>query len=559
MDSLLALICDQNSIGHIVVTYAIVIALGTVLGRVKVMGVSLGVTCVLFVALLLNYLGVAINGQILSFVRDFGLILFVFFIGLQVGPSFFSSFKSGGLQMNYLTLLMVGSGIIITIALFFAFSDSITLAQILGVHFGAVTNTPGLGATQEALNVMGYQGENIAVAYACAYPLGVVGIIASTLILKAIFKIDTKKEEETLLAEENAEHAAPIYFHTEITNAALDGITIHEMRSMVGRSFICSRLMRNGEITSPMGHTVIRLGDVMRLVAEPKDKIAIIAFCGKENKEVDIAHDNHSPLQSATIRITKDEIHGMRVRDLHLSQLDGVNITRIYRNGMQLFPHKSMHLQLGDKVYCVGPERSIKRLADRLGNQVQKLDRPNLVAIFIGILVGVVVGSLPIAIPGMPVPLKFGLAGGPLIISILLGYYGPRMKLITYTTYSANLMLREIGISLFLASVGLSAGENFVNAIINGNGPLYIALGIVITLIPCLITGVVARLYCKMNYLLIVGMIAGSTTNPPTLAYASTLSDINAAAISYSTVYPLAMFLRILTGQVILVALWAFV
>ena len=274
---------------------------------------------------------------------------------------------------------------------------------------------------------------------------------------------------------------------------------------------------------------------------------------------MDLANDKHSPVCSALIRVTQENVNGTRVRDLHLSRLDGVNITRVYRNGIQLFPHKALRLQLGDKVYCVGPERSIARLASLLGNQLQKLDHPNIIVIFLGILLGVLIGSVPLAIPGIPVPLKLGLAGGPLIVAILLGYYGPRIKLVTYTTYSANLMLREIGIAIFLASVGLSAGENFVNALLHGNGPLYVLLGLAVTVIPCLVTGAFARLRFRMNFHHIMGMLAGANTNVPALAYAGMQSETNAALVAYSTVYPLALFLRILTGQLILVALWSFV
>lgn len=554
------LLTDNSLIAHAILVYAFVISLGMALGRVKIFGVSLGITFVLFVALMANYGGITVNATVLAFARDFGLILFVFFIGLQVGPSFFSSFKSGGVQLNNLTLLMVVCSIVVTLGLFFAFSDTLSLAQFLGIHFGAVTNTPGLGATQEALSVMGYKGENIAVAYACAYPLGVVGIIVSLIVLKKIFHIDPAQEEEKLKEEEKAAHSVPIFFHVQITNPALEGKTIHAVRVLLQRSFICSRLMHEGQIISPMGNTVLHIGDKLRLVTEPADKEAVCAFCGQEEPDLDLAaNTTHSSVTSALIRVTRDTMNGKRIRDIHLSQLDGVNITRVYRNGIQLFPHKALFLQLGDRVFCVGPERSIQRLAYRLGNQEQNLQKPNIVAIFLGILVGVIFGLMPISLPGMPVPLKLGLAGGPLIVAILLGYYGPRVKLITYTTHSANLMLREIGLALFLASIGLAAGENFVNAILYGKGLLYVLFGLVITMVPCLVTGAISRLYYKMNYHTIAGLIAGASTNAPTLAYASSLTDMSTPAISYSTVYPLAMFLRILTGQVILVALWTYI
>lgn len=558
MDWLTQLLTDTDSVGHILLVYSATIALGMALGRIKLFGISLGVTFVLFVALALSYAGITVNGTVLNFMRDFGLILFVFFIGLQVGPSFFSSFKSGGLQLNLLTLLAVVLSIAVTLALYFLFQGSVSLPQMLGVHYGAVTNTPGLGATQEALDMLGYEGENIAVAYACAYPLGVVGIIMTAVFLRRLFRINLKEEDQHWEEEANANRDAPIFFHVAITNAGISGQTIRHIRELIGRAFICSRVLHDGVITSPAPDTQVFLGDKLRIVAGADAKPAIVAFFGEEDKTVDLA-TAHSPLIARSILVTKDQVNGMQLGELHLSRYDGVNITRVFRSGMTLFPYQNLHLQMGDMVYCVGPKRSIERLADRLGNQVNKLDNPNIISIFLGILFGILLGFLPIAVPGMPVPLRLGLAGGPLIVAILLGYWGPHFKLITYTTHSANLMLRELGIALFLASVGLSAGDRFVNAFIDGNGALYVAAGLVITVVPLLITGIVARTKFKMNYHLIVGLLAGATTDPPTLAYANTISEKDSSAIAYSTVYPLAMFLRILSGQIVLLALWGFV
>lgn len=558
MEWLAALWTDQNSVGHILLVYALVITVGTILGRIKIFGISLGVTFVLFAGLAAGYLGLTVNQTVLHFLRDFGLILFVFFIGLQVGPSFFSSFKSGGIQLNLLTLLAVGLSLVVTIVLFFMFSDSVSLAQMLGVYFGAVTNTPGLGATQEALSMLDYKGEDIAVAYACAYPLGVVAIIGTAIVIRLVFRIDLKEEDRMWEEAEKENSDAPIFFHVGIVNQGLEGKRIEQIRHFIGRPFICSRLLHNGEIISPHAEDVVHVGDVMRIVAAEENKDAIVTFCGKEETDIDLATES-SPITAKNIRVTREEVNGITVHDLHLSRYDGVNITRIFRAGMTLFPYMNLTLQLGDVVYCVGPERSIRRLADKLGNQEKKLDHPNLISIFLGIAVGILFGSLPIAIPGMPVPLKLGLAGGPLIVAILLGYWGPRLHLVTYTTASANLMLRELGIALFLASVGLAAGAPFVRAITDGNGVLYAALGLFITIIPLVIVGCVARIVYKLNYHLIVGMIAGATTDPPTLAYANTLSEKNCSAIAYSTVYPLAMFLRILSGQFVLLILWQFV
>lgn len=558
MSWLSPLIFDTDSIGHVLLVYAFVIAVGMALGRIKIFGISLGVTFVLFVALAASYLGVSVNATTMNFLRDFGLILFVFFIGLQVGPSFFASFKSGGVQLNLLTILAVILSILITVGLYFLFSDSVSLPQMLGVHYGAVTNTPGLGATQEALDMLGYAGENIAVGYACAYPLGVVGIIVSAILIRLIFRIDVKEEEKLWEQAETSSNEAPIHFHVEVTNNAVNGKSIRCVREFIGRPFICSRVLHDGIISSPGPDTIIHQNDKLRIVCSADDKDPILTFFGREDTEIDLATE-HSPLISRTILVSRESVNGMRLAELHLSKMDGVNITRVFRAGMTLFPYQNLHLQMGDQVYCVGPERSIARLASLLGNQVKKLDHPNIISIFLGIAVGIILGYLPLAIPGMPVPLKLGLAGGPLIVAILLGYWGPHFKLVTYTTHSANLMLREMGIALFLASVGLSAGGKFVDALLEGNGLLYIGAGLIITIVPLIIIGIIARLKYKLNYHSIVGLLAGATTDPPTLAYANTLSEKDCSAIAYSTVYPLAMFLRILTGQLVLLLLWGFV
>lgn len=558
MDWLISLFSNPNSIAHILFVYSIVIALGMGLGRIKIFGVSLGVTFVLFTGLLLNYLGMKIDPTVLGFIRDFGLILFVFFIGLQVGPSFFASFKSGGIVLNGLMILAVVLSVAVTIVLYFFFSDTVSLAQMLGVHYGAVTNTPGLGATQEALAQLNYQGEDIAVAYACAYPLGVVSIIGTAIALRFIFKIDMKEEDQHWEAEEKASNHVSIFFHVHVTNKALEGRKIGDIRAFIARPFICSRIQHNGEITSPNSESIVHVGDLIRVVSGEENKDAIVAFFGEEDTKADLATE-HSPITSKRLSVTRPEINGLTVGDLHLSHSDGVNITRVYRAGMQLFPYQNLHIQMGDELYCVGPMNSIKRLEDRLGNKVKRLEHPNLIAIFIGIAIGILFGSLPIAIPGMPVPLKLGLAGGPLIIAILLGRFGSLFRLVTYTTSSANLMLRELGISLFLASVGLAAGENFVDALLVGNGTLYVVLGLFVTIIPLLTVGCIARHFFHINYHSIVGLMAGATTDPPTLAYAATLSEKNSSAVAYSTVYPLAMFLRILTGQLVLLVMWSFV
>lgn len=558
MDWLRALFTDTNAVAHIILVYALVVALGTLLGRIKVAGISLGVTFVLFVGLAAGHFGLTVPEPVLFFIRDFGLTLFIFFVGLQVGPSFFSSFKSGGLVLNLLTVMIVLLGIVVTVVLWFLLKDWVSLPQMLGVHYGAVTNTPGLGATQEALDLLHYEGENIAVAYACAYPLGVVGAIFCAVLLRKVFSIDLAEEDKHWETEEKEHNREPIFFHVEVTNPAVAGKTLGAIREFTGRSFICSRILSGGELTSPTAETVVQEGDVLRIVAAPDDRPPVTAFFGGEKQGVDLATEK-SPLATRTILITREKFNGMTLKDLALNQMDGVNITRVFRAGMTLFPYSNLHLQVGDQVYCVGPEPALQRLETLLGNKVKKLYHPNIFTIFVGLALGIVLGSIPIAVPGMPAPVKLGLAGGPLIVAILLGRFGNFARLVTYTTQSASLMMREIGISLFLASVGLAAGESFVAAITQGNGLLYVLLGLFVTLIPLIVVGVVARKVFHINYHSIVGLMAGATTDPPALAYAATLSEKNSSSVAYSTVYPLAMFLRILTGQLLLVLLWGFI
>lgn len=558
MDWLRALFTDTNAVAHIILVYALVVALGTLLGRIKVAGISLGVTFVLFVGLAAGHFGLTVPEPVLFFIRDFGLTLFIFFVGLQVGPSFFSSFKSGGLVLNLLTVMIVLLGIVVTVVLWFLLKDWVSLPQMLGVHYGAVTNTPGLGATQEALDLLHYEGENIAVAYACAYPLGVVGAIFCAVLLRKVFSIDLAEEDKHWETEEKEHNREPIFFHVEVTNPAVAGKTLGAIREFTGRSFICSRILSKGELSSPTAETVVQEGDVLRIVAAPEDRLPVTAFFGGEKQGVDLATEK-SPLATRTILITREKFNGMTLKALALNQMDGVNITRVFRAGMTLFPYSNLHLQVGDQVYCVGPEPALQRLETLLGNKMKKLYHPNIFTIFVGLAFGIVLGSIPIAVPGMPAPLKLGLAGGPLIVAILLGRFGNFARLVTYTTQSASLMMREIGISLFLASVGLAAGESFVAAITQGNGLLYVLLGLFVTLIPLIVVGIVARKVYRINYHSIVGLMAGATTDPPALAYAATLSEKNSSSVAYSTVYPLAMFLRILTGQLLLVLLWGFI
>ena len=554
MNWLQDLLMNPDSIAHIVALYAFVISAGVLLGKIRVFGISLGVTFVLFVGILAGHFGFTGNPSILSFLQDFGLILFVYCIGLQVGPSFFSSFKKGGIRLNLLAGGIVFFNIVVALVLYYALQGRIEVPMLVGILCGAVTNTPGLGAANEALQQLSYDGPEIAMGYACAYPLGVIGIILSMILVRYICRVDMEKESEAIQkAEEANPHLKPYRIQLKVENPALNGKTILQLQNFLARNLVCSRILQDGEVHIPNSKTVLHIGDEMNIVCAEDDAEAIEAFIGSKI-EVDWEHQNaeNKPMVSRRILVTQPSINGKTVGELHFSSMYGVNVTRVNRSGMDLFAARSLTLQVGDRVMVVGPQDAIERVASRLGNQLKRLDHPNIVTIFVGILCGILFGSLPFAIPGIPTPVKFALAGGALIIAILIGRFGYKVKLVTYTTMSANLMLREVGLVLFLASVGIKAGGNFVQTVVEGDGLLYVGVGFLITLLPLLIIGLIARLYYKINYYTLIGLIAGSTTDPPALAYSNQISGNDAPAVGYSTVYPLAMFLRILTAQLLI-------
>lgn len=553
MNWLQDLLTNPNSIAHIVALYAFVIAVGVLLGKIKFFGISLGVTFVLFVGILAGHFGFTGNPAILSFVQDFGLILFVFCIGLQVGPSFFSSFKRGGITLNLLAVGIVFLNIAVALILYFALQGRVDIPMMVGILCGAVTNTPGLGAANEALQQLHYQGPEIAMGYACAYPLGVMGIILSMIIIRYICRVDVQRDSDEIQKEEEANpHMKPYTISLKVQNEALSGKTLSQVQNFLARDFVCTRIIQDGHMITPNANTVLRLGDRMFLVCAEDDSEAIMAFIGpKIEQDWDATNQQDKPMVSRRILVTQPNINGKTLGELHFSSMYGVNVTRVNRSGMDLFAARQLRLQVGDRVMVVGPQDAIERVANLLGNQLRRLDHPNIVTIFVGILCGILFGSLPIAIPGMPTPVKLGLAGGPLIISILIGRFGHKVKLVTYTTMSANLMLREVGLVLFLASVGIKAGENFVQMVVEGDGVLYVGLGFLITFIPLVITGIVARWHHRVNYFTLMGLIAGSNTDPPALAYANQIAGNDAPAVGYSTVYPLTMFLRILTAQLL--------
>ena len=547
MDWIQSLLWDPSSVAHIVFLYAFVIAAGVLLGKIKIFGVSLGVTFVLFTGILMGHFGFTGDIHILHFIREFGLILFVFCIGLQVGPSFFSSFKKGGMTLNLLAVGIVVLNIAVALTIYFIANGRIELPMMVGILYGAVTNTPGLGAAQEALTQLNYNGPQIALGYACAYPLGVVGIIGSIIVIRYLFRINLAKEEEEL-KNQDAEHMKhkPHLMSLEVRNESIDGKRLIQVKDFLGRPFVCSRIRHEGHVSIPNHETEFHMGDQVFIVCSEEDAEAIIAFIGKE-VQVDWEKQD-MPMVSRRILITKSDINGKKLGDMHFRSMFGVNITRVNRSGMDLFADPHLTLQVGDRVMVVGQQDAVERVASVLGNSLKRLDHPNIVTIFVGILLG----SLPIAFPGMPTPVKLGLAGGPLVVAILIGRFGYKLHLVTYTTMSANLMLREIGIVLFLASVGIEAGANFVHTVVEGDGLLYVGYGFLITVIPLLIIGAIARLYYKVNYFTLMGLIAGSNTDPPALAYSNQASNNDAPAVGYSTVYPLTMFLRILAGQMIL-------
>ena len=553
-DWLVNLFTTTDSVAHIALLYAVVIAIGVYLGKIKFFGISLGVTFVLFAGIVAGHIGFTAPSPILTFVQDFGLILFVFMIGLQVGPGFFESFGKAGIKLNGLASAGILLNILVMFACYFIFFDTSVqehLPMMIGTLYGAVTNTPGLGAANEAMTtVFGNNAPQIATAYACAYPLAVLGIIGATILIRDSCKVQLEEEEEELKAmEETNANKKPYKMHLEVTNQYLEGKTLLQVHDFLNRDFVCSRIVHDGEVSIPNRNTVFHLGDQMLIVCAEADQEAITAFIGPK-LDIDFEQQDQ-PLVSKRILITNPKINGKTLGAMHFSSMHGVNVTRVTRHGMDLFASASLPLQVGDRIMVVGPEDAVDRVANKMGNSIRRLDAPNIATIFVGIIIGILFGSLPFAIPGMPVPMKLGIAGGPLIIAILIGRYGYKIKLVTYTTTSANMMLREIGLVLFLASVGIKAGAGFFQTVVQGDGLLFVLTGFLITIIPILIIGPIARMRYKFNYFTIMGMIAGTYTDPPALAYANSICSKEAPAVGYSTVYPLSMFLRILTAQIL--------
>lgn len=551
MDWLQSLFLGEG-IAHTMLVLSFVITLGILLGKVKVGGISIGVTWILFVGIACSHFGMRVDHNTLHFIKEFGLILFVFSIGLQVGPGFFSSFKQGGLRMVGCASAVVALGAVTTYVIHLVTGTPMT--TMVGVMSGAVTNTPGLGAAQQAYTDMtGVADPTIALGYAVAYPLGVVGVILTLVAIRFFTRVDFKQENEALEAM-RAEQTNIERFSVEFTNGALEGHSVAHLRELVNRSFVISRIMHDdGSITIADGTSLLKLGERLRVICAPEDSEAVVAFLGQRveisKQEWGAGTDLQTQLVSRRIVITKPKINGKKFSDLRLRSRYGINITRVNRAGIDLIPYQGMELQIGDRVMVVGEETAVEQVASVLGNSLKQLREPQLLTIFLGIALGVLFGSIPLM--NIPQPVKLGLAGGPLIVALLIGRFGPHFHLVTYTTMSANLMLREVGLAMFLAGVGLGAGDGFVEAIVDG-GYRWIGYGFIITVLPLLLVGLFARLKLKMNYYTLMGLLAGSSTNPPALGYANATSGNDMPALGYATVYPVVMFLRVLTAQMLI-------
>jgi len=548
MDWLFDLIWN-NSVAHTIFLLGIVISLGVWLGKIKIGGISLGITWVLFVGIIVSHYGMNAEPEIVHFIKEFGLILFVYSIGLQVGPGFFSSFKKDGMRLNLLAGAIVMLGVVM--AVLFYYTTDLPISTIVGILSGAVTNTPGLGAAQEAYTqAHGTTDSTIALGYAAAYPLGVVGIIGATALIRYIFRIKMKDETQRL-ERINTQNNNFTLLSIQITNPSISGKTVQKITGFLDSHFVVSRIQKTaGNVTLCSSETILEEGNVILVATESAERDRVLALLGKE---VEMDWDkNDGNLVSRRILVTKEAVNGKTLGSLQLRRTYGINITRINRAGVDFLATPSVVIQIGDRVMVVGHEEAIKNVEGVLGNSLKRLDHPNLAPIFIGIALGVALGSIPFSIPGLPQAVKLGLAGGLLIVSILIGRFGPHFHLNTYTTMSANLMLREVGITLFLASVGLSSGEKFVETVFTTNGLMWVGMGFAITVVPLLIVGCISRGILKMDYFEIMGLLAGSTTDPPALAYANESSNNDRPAIAYSTVYPLTMFLRVLTAQLLI-------
>lgn len=549
----------NESLAASILLYSFVIFAGIYLGKIKIFGVSLGVTFVLFVGIVMGHFGYVVQGDTLHFLREFGLILFIFSIGMQVGPGFFSSFKEGGVRLNVLALIGIALNVIIALAIFYiqgGIEGATSISQIVGVMSGAVTNTPGLGAAQQAVlqvNPDAYDiSQQMSMGYAAAYPLGVVGIILVMILIKKFFRIDVQKEIEEVEKEQADSRLAPHQITLRVTNELIDGLSMKKLHTVISCNYVISRIERpDGTVIIPHSEDEIHLGDLVLVVCSVQDEEIFVRFIGPlvEDKKWEM---DHGPVVSRRVVITKTDYNGVKLGSLRIPVGYKLNVTRINRAGVDLLAAPNLRLQLGDRLTVVGKLSDINRFAERVGNSMKRLNEPNLFTMFVGIFLGIICGSIPFAVPGMSVPMKLGLAGGPLIVAILISAFGPKIHLVTYTNSAANMLLREIGICLFLASVGIAAGKDFVPTVFNATGAMWVLYGFIITVVPLLVVGIIARAKYKINYLSILGLMSGGYTDPPALAYANKVANNDMPAVAYSTVYPLTMFMRVIMAQVVI-------
>lgn len=559
MDWLINLLRPFNeSLASTVLLYSFVIFTGIYLGKIKIFGVSLGVTFVLFVGILMGHLGYTADGNVLHFLREFGLILFIFSIGMQVGPGFISSFKEGGVKMNILALVGILLNVGITLAIYYiqgGAQGSTSISQLVGIMSGAVTNTPGLGAAQQTVLQVNPGADAInqqmSMGYAAAYPLGVVGIILTMILIRKFFKIDLKKEMEEIENDRQQSTLAPHILSLKVTNQMINGLSMIKLHTLISCDYVVSRIEKpDGKVIIPTSQDIIEVGDICLIVCSAQDEEVFTRFIGPVvEKEWE---RETGPVVSRRILVTKTEYNGVKLGSLRIHSVYKLNVTRVNRAGVDLLAAPNLRLQMGDRLTVVGKLDDINSFAKKIGNSMKRLNEPNLITMFIGIFLGILVGSIPFQFSGMTVPMKLGLAGGPLVVAILIGAYGHKFHLVTYTNSSANLLLREMGICLFLASVGISAGQGFFATVFNTQGAIWVGYGALITIVPLIVVGVLARAKYKLNYFAILGVMSGGYTDPPALAYANKTANNDAPAVAYSTVYPLTMFMRIFAAQILI-------
>ena len=542
-----------GGVSHSIFILSLVITLGLLLGRIKVKNVSLGLTWVLIIGIVFGYFNLNLNMELLHFMREFGLVLFVYCIGMQVGPGFFSSFKKGGLSLNMLIVVTILISFVLVIGLHYATGTSMT--ALAGILSGAVTNTPSLGAAQQAyFGLKGVEAPEIATGYALAYPMGVIGVILSFILLRYILRIKpTREENEAERGLGQLEQLTVRSFTLEVSNQRIDGQTVAQVKNIIHRHFVISRIIMEGQQEHNAvvnGQTQLHQHDRLLVVAAPADIDAITALIGKQ---IDFDWAPYGKeLISRRILVTRPELNGKTLQQLNLNTNSGATVTRVNRNGVDLVAHPHLRLQLGDRLTVVASELSQSKIEKMLGNSLKRLNYPNLIPIFLGIALGCILANVPIVIPGIPTPIRLGLAGGPFIVAILMGYFGPRYHLITYNTISANMMLREIGITMFLACVGLGAGSDFFHTLINEQGLAWIGYGMILTMLPILLGGIIGRYFFHINYYTLMGVLAGGNTNPPALAFSNSLTTSDLPSAGYATVYPFAMFLRIIGIQILI-------